>query len=165
MFRRLQTAAVVTTPCCEQVRSVAGLKPKKKNKFGPKFVTDSQTWRDNWRNEHEIRLAEGYRTYLRFSSTQRKVPYDQRFAPFDRDDRDGVHVVMKYLMSDKLALSQNHGNPFKRLCCNVGIMGPQMTTQARWKPLYYANLSVKAQKKTDKFVNDEKSEGNPFYHD
>jgi hypothetical protein len=144
MFRFRLQAPPVLAAAAGQVRTLyGGLKPKKKNKVGAKFVTDSQTWRDKWRGKREVQFAEGLRGYVNFSTTARQVPYDARFAPFDREERDGVHLVMKHLMADKLALTYNHANPVKRLLCNVGLLGPQISTVARWKPRDAARISAK----------------------
>lgn len=132
MLRRLGSLPLPATTV--QVRS-AGQKPKKKNKVGAKFIGDSQVWRDAWRKTRERKIAEGMRSYVNMTSTQRKVPYDVRFRPFDRDERDGVYLMMKYMMDDKIHLTHNYAGPVKRLFCNVGLLGPQVTNVARWKPL------------------------------
>lgn len=128
-FPGVSAASGVGVSC--QVR---GFKAKKRNKFGQPFVKESQPWRDEWRKSKERRLAENLREYANVSTTERIAPWDSRFAPFDREERDGVYIVMRYLMSDKLALSHHHANPVKRLFCNVGLIGPHVTTRARWKP-------------------------------
>uniref|UniRef100_A0A7S1QVN7 Uncharacterized protein n=1 Tax=Neobodo designis TaxID=312471 RepID=A0A7S1QVN7_NEODS len=138
---------VVSTVAGGAVSQVRGMKPKKKNKFGPQFVKESQPWREEWRQQREVRLAEGLRKYVLDSSTARRQPYDTRFAPFDREERDGVYLVMKHLMGDKLNLTHNHANPVKRLFCNVGLVGPTVSTRARWKPKDSAFLPAKTSSK------------------
>lgn len=141
MLRTLRTAPVVCS--ASLTTQVRGVKPKKKNKAGPKFIKDSQQWRQEWRETRELQLANSLRNYMQFSSTKRQVPFDTRFKPFDRDENDGVYIVMKHLMDDKLALANNHARPVKCLMCNVGLLGPTVTTEARWKPRSAANLSAK----------------------
>ena len=143
MLRGWASAPLVAPLLGGAVSQMRGMKPKKKNKFGPQFVKESQSWREDWRQKREVELAEKLRRYVVNSSTARRQPYDSRFEPFDREERDGVYIVMKHLMADKLNLTHNHANPVKRLFCNVGLIGPTVTTKARWKPRASAAKSAK----------------------
>ena len=48
-------------------------------------------------------------------------------------------------MDEKLNLCHSHANAVKRLFCNVGLLGPQVTTVARWKPGRMCTLPARAQ--------------------
>jgi hypothetical protein len=131
-----------------------GLKPKKKPKIGAKYIKEAQPWREGWNKERQKLLVDSIRGYISYSSTQRQAPYDNRFAPFDRSEKDGVYIIMKHMMDDKLALSNNHAPAVKRLFCNVGLLGPQVTTTARWKPSHAASLRAKATKLEEFWTKD-----------
>jgi len=122
-------------------RSIVLLKPKKRQKSGAPFIKASQTWRDKWMISQAEKLATQSKNYVEHYSTKRTVPWDSRFRPFDRSEKDGVYHVMKYLMEDKLAAANNHAKPTRKLFCNVGLLGPNFgsngvmgANQARFKP-------------------------------
>lgn len=124
----------------EQLRCI---KPKKRPAHTAKFVKDVQIWRDEWSRERQRQVADSLRAFVEFSSTRRQSPFDSRFKPFDRSENDGVYIIMKYMMNDKLQLCNYHMRPTKRLFCNVGLIGPQVTS-ARWRPNSYCNLPSQA---------------------
>ncbi len=121
-----------------------GLKSRKRPKVSGKFIKDSQAWREEYQSEQQRLLADSLRGYVSYSTTRRIAPYDTRFRPFDREETDGVYVIMRHLMKDKMDLSRNHAHVVKRLMCNVGLVGPQVTTQARWRPLRASRISEKS---------------------
>lgn len=129
-------------------------KPKKRPKVGTGFHEKAQKWRDEFLLDRHRVLADSLRAYVEFSSTRRAEPWDTRFAPFDRVDKDGVYVITKYLMDEKLQLCHYHHRPVKRLCCNVGLMGPQITTTARWKPSRFATNPANATRADRIFLRD-----------
>lgn len=136
------------------VSSLRFISSKKRQMPSAKFPEHAQKWRDNWRKERQRLLADSLRSYVSFSSTKRQPPWDARFAPFDRQEKDGVYLVMRHLMSDKLAATNNHAAPVKRLFCNVGVVGPTVTTQMRWKPRGVAQLSATATQQTAIYSRD-----------
>lgn len=145
MFRRFVcgervASAVVFAAPLEQAR---GVKPRKRPAIGKQFVKEVQVWREEWGLERQRCLADSLRAFVDFSSTRRQVPFDSRFKPFDRNENDGVYIIMKYMMQDKLALCHHQQRPVKRLFCNVGLLGPQVTA-ARWRPNSFANLPANA---------------------
>lgn len=129
-------------------------KPKKRPKVGTGFHEKAQKWRDEYLLDRHRVLADSMRAYVDFSSTRRADPWDTRFAPFDRIPRDGVYILTQYLMEEKLQLCNYHHRPVKRLCCNIGLMGPQVTTTARWKPSRYAINPANATKAERIFLKD-----------
>lgn len=129
-------------------------KPKKRPKVGTGFHEKAQKWRDEFLLDRHRVLADSLRAYVDFSSTRRAEPWDTRFAPFDRVDKDGVYIITKHLMDEKLQLCHYHHRPVKRLCCNVGLMGPQITTTARWKPGRFATNPANATKADRIFLRD-----------
>jgi hypothetical protein len=134
---------IIATPLC--VTPARGLKTKKRPKTGAKFVKDSQAWREQYQSSQQRVLADSLRAYVGYANARRHAPYDPRFKPFDREEVDGVYVVMRYLMRDRLEAVRNHAAPTKRLFCNVGLLGPQVTTVARWRSVRGATLSEKTQ--------------------
>jgi hypothetical protein len=120
------------------------MKPKKRPKPSKKFIEDSQKYREEWQVDTRRVVADSLRGYMDFSSTTRTQPWDNRFAPFDRVENDGAYVLMDTFMSEKLALCNNHPRPTKRLFCNLGLLGPTVTTVARWKPKTAATLPIGA---------------------
>lgn len=150
LVRWLSTPIVSAAPPLTLSASVAlcvhprCVSTKKKAKVAPKFLEHAQTWRDQWRKEQQRLLADSLRGYVTYSTTRRQVPWDTRFAPFDRQETDGVYMVAKYLMEEKLAPTYYHAAPVKRLFCNVGILGPTVTTGMRWKPRTHAGLPATA---------------------
>lgn len=139
-------------------------KPKKRPKVGPGFHEKAQKWRDEYLLDRHRVLADSLRAYVEFSSTKRVEPWDTRFAPFDRVERDGVYIVMKHLMDDKLQLCNYHHRPVKRLFCNVGLLGPQVTTKARWKPYRFATNPAGTTKAESTFTKD-KTVFTGYHHD
>lgn len=126
-------------------------KPKKRPKVGTGFHEKAQTWREEFLLNRHRALAESLRAYTDFSSTRRAEPWDTRFKPFDRVEKDGVYIIAKHLMEDKLMLCNYHQRAVKRLFCNVGLMGPQVTTQARWKPRQFAMLPANTTKQQRRY--------------
>lgn len=139
-------------------------KPKKRPKVGTGFHEKAQTWRDEFLLNHHRVLADSLQAYVQFSSTKRCEPWDSRFAPFDRVEKDGVYILTRYLMEEKLQLCHYHHRPVKRLCCNVGLMGPQVTTTARWKPSRFATSPASTTKAESVFQRD-KSVMTGYHHD
>lgn len=139
-------------------------KPKKRPKVGTGFHEKAQKWRDEYLLDRHRVLADSMRAYVDFSSTRRADPWDTRFAPFDRVPRDGVYIITQYLMDEKLQLCNYHHRPVKRLCCNVGLMGPQITTAARWKPARYATTPYNTSKAERIFQRD-KTVQTGYHHD
>ncbi|CCW68547.1 unnamed protein product [Phytomonas sp. Hart1] len=129
-------------------------KPKKRPKVGQGFHEKAQKWRSEYLLDQQRVLADSLRGYVEFSSSKRAEPWDTRFAPFDRVEKDGVHILTKYLMDDKLQLCNYHHRAVKRLFCNVGLMGPQVTTMARWKPSRYATNPASTTKAETTFNKD-----------
>lgn len=133
----LRGAGTVILPSSLLCQQRYWAKPKKRPKVGTGFHEKAQKWRDEYLLDRHRVLADSLRAYVEFSSTKRAEPWDTRFAPFDRVEKDGVYVLTKYLMEEKLQLCNYHHRPTKRMMCNVGLMGPQVT-KARWKPYRYA---------------------------
>ena len=94
MFRVWGASPLVQSAAGAVLTQQRGLKPKKKNKLGQQFVKESQPWRDEWRSQREVQLAENLRKFMIDSSTERREPWDSRFAPFDREERDGVSAEL-----------------------------------------------------------------------
>lgn len=137
-------AAVSCSALSEQQRFWT--KPKKRPKVGPGFHEKAQKWREEFLLDRHRVLADSLKSYVEFSASKRIEPWDTRFKPFDRVEKDGVHIIAKHLMEDKLQLSGYHPRATKRLFCNVGLMGPNVSTQARWKPHRFAQLPATATK-------------------
>ncbi|CUG86696.1 Hypothetical protein, putative [Bodo saltans] len=57
-------------------------------------------------------------------------------------------------MEDKLNLAGYHPRATKRLMCNVGLLGPTVTTTARWKPFRFAQLSATTTKADRLYTRD-----------
>lgn len=129
-------------------------KPKKRPKVGANFHEKAQKWRQEYLLDRHRVLADSLRAYIDFSSTKRTEPWDTRFAPFDRIEKDGVHIVRRYLMDEKLQLCNCHHRPVKRLFCNVGLFGPNVTTNARWKPYRHSTNSASATKMEQLYSKD-----------
>jgi hypothetical protein len=141
-----------------------GGKTRKRPKIGAQFVKDSQKWREDYQSNNQRLLADTLRAYVSYSTTRRIVPWDPRFAPFDREENDGVHAVMRYLMKDKMEMSKNHAHVVKRLMANVGLIGPQVTTKARWRSIQATRMSDRAT--TTKEYVSEREKGIPGWrHD
>ncbi|CBH18126.1 uncharacterized protein TEOVI_000178800 [Trypanosoma equiperdum] len=143
MFHRAFVSSSDLTGCtialssvCTQKRYWA--KPKKRPKVGQGFHEKAQKWREEYLLDRHRALADSLRAYVEFSTSKRVEPWDARFKPFDRIEKDGVYVLMRYMMEEKLQLCNYHHRPVKRLFCNIGLMGPQITTKARWKPYRFA---------------------------
>lgn len=151
----------VSSVLFEQRREV---KAKKKPKPGQKYVDDSHKWRDNWRKDRTRQLADSLRGYMAWCSTKRTPAWDARFAPFNRQEKDGVYVIMKHMMEDKLSLANYHAKPTKKLFVNVGLLGPQVTTQARWKPHVITTLPAGSTFIEDRYLKD-KTLRNAGYND
>ncbi|KPA85059.1 putative mitochondrial hypothetical protein [Leptomonas pyrrhocoris] len=139
-------------------------KPKKRPKVGTGFHEKAQRWRDEYLLDSHRVLADSLRAYVDFSSTKRSEPWDTRFAPFDRVEKDGVYIITRYLMDDKLQLCNYHHRPVKRMLCNVGLMGPQVTTTARWKPYRYATNPANTTRAERTFTKD-KTVLTGYHHD
>lgn len=122
------------------------VRPKKRPKVTPSFHDKAQKWREEWLHDRQRQVADGLRQYVHFSTTKRLPPWDARFAPFDRSEKDGVHVVMKHLMEDKLSIANYHQRATKRLFCNVGLIGPVVTTKARWRSQLLATFPAHSTK-------------------
>ena len=122
------------------------VRPKKRPKVTPGFHDKAQKWREEWLHDRQRQVADSLRNYIHFSTTKRLPPWDARFAPFDRSEKDGVHVIIKHLMEDKLSIANNHQRATKRLFCNVGLIGPVVTTKARWRSQKLASFPVHATK-------------------
>ncbi|KAG8345077.1 hypothetical protein ERJ75_001247500 [Trypanosoma vivax] len=131
-------------------------KPKKRPKVGQGFHEKAQKWRDEYLLDRHRVLADSLRSYVEFSSSKRAEPWDARFKPFDRVEKDGVYVLIRHLMEDKFQLCNYHHRPVKRLFCNVGLMGPQITTKARWKPHRFA-MSPANTTKADRIYQKDKT--------
>ncbi|CCW60180.1 unnamed protein product [Phytomonas sp. EM1] len=129
-------------------------KPKKRPKVGQGFHEKAQKWREEYLLDQQRVLADSLRGYVDFSSSKRSEPWDTRFAPFDRVEKDGVYIVAKYLMDEKLQLCNYHHRAVKRLFCNVGLIGPQVTTVARWKPSRFATNPANTTKAETTFNKD-----------
>ncbi|EKF38313.1 hypothetical protein MOQ_001479 [Trypanosoma cruzi marinkellei] len=129
-------------------------KPKKRPKVGQGFHEKAQKWRDEFLLDRHRVLADSLRAYVEFSASKRTEPWDTRFRPFDRVEKDGVYVLMRHLMEDKFQLCNYHHRPVKRLFCNIGLLGPQVTTKARWKPYRYATNPANTSKAERLFQKD-----------
>jgi hypothetical protein len=140
------------------------VKPKKRPKVGQGFHDKAQKWREEFLLDSHRVLADSFRAYMEFSTTRRTEPWDARFRPFDRNEKDGPYVIAKYLMEDKLQLCNYHPRATKRLLCNVGLLGPQVTTQARWKSHRNAALPASTTKAEKAFTKD-KTIRNGVYSD
>ena len=129
-------------------------KPKKRPKIGPGFPQKAQKWREEFLLDRHRQLADSLRAYTDFCTTKRSEPWDTRFKPFDRVEKDGVYIITKHLMDDKLQLCNYHQRAVKRLFCNVGLVGPQVSTQMRWKPRSFASFPSTATKQDRRFLKD-----------
>ena len=138
----LPVAQLATTPSA--VTAARGLKTRKRPKVGSKYIKDAQQWRETYQSSQQRVLADSLRGYMGYGATRRMPPYDARFKPFDREEADGVYVVMRHLMKDKIAATRNHAPGMKRLFANVGLIGPQVTTTARWRGVRSTSLPEKA---------------------
>ena len=117
-------------------------KPKKRPKIGPSFPAKVTKWRDEYLHNRNRMLADSLRSYVDFCSTKRTPPWDARFAPFDRTEKDGVHIITKHFMDEKLQLVNYHSRATKRLLCNVGLVGPTVTTKMRWMDRRYQSIAA-----------------------
>lgn len=147
------------------VDSNRGLKTRKRPKVGAKYVKDSQAWRENYQSEQQRLLADSLRGYVAYSTTRRIVPWDPRFKPFDREETDGVYAVMRYMMKDKMEMSRNHAHVVKRLMANVGLIGPQVTTKARWRSVFATRTPERATTIKDYNAERDKSLRAKWYSD
>lgn len=139
-------------------------KPKKRPKVGQGFHEKAQKWREEYLLDRHRVVADSLKAYMEFSSQRRTEPWDTRFKPFDRVEKDGAFIVTKYLMEDKLNLAGYHPRATKRLLCNVGLLGPTISTTARWKPHRFTQLSANTTKAEKLFTKD-RSIGNHGYSD
>ncbi len=137
-------------------------KPKKRPKVGQGFPQKAQKWREEFLLDRHRALADSLRAYTDFCTTKRIEPWDTRFKPFDRSEKDGVYILTKHLMDDKLQLSNYHQRATKRLFCNVGLVGPQVTTQMRWKPRAFALFPASATKQDRRFLKDKSIKADDF---
>lgn len=128
----------------------------------PGFPDRAQQWRTEWLHDRQRVTADSLRAYVEFSSTRRAAPWDARFAPFDRDEKDGIHLVTRSMMNDKLILCNYHQRATKRLYCNLGLIGPTVTTKARWKNMTNAVLPVHVTRQDSK---PDRTVKNAFYSD
>ena len=138
------------------------VKPKKRPKVGTGFHEKAQKWREEYLLDRHVKLANSLRAYVEFSTTKRVEPWDTRFAPFDRVEKDGVYIVAKQLMDDKLQLCNHHPRAVKRLFCNVGLLGPQVSTKARWKPHRVTQMSATTNKYEKVFTKDKQLFNNGY---
>ena len=130
---------------CDAMRHKKVTKARKRPQPSPKYVKDSQVWREKWTDERVLNVAESFRSYVTYATNRRQAPYDNRFAPFDRVDNDGAYIVMKHMMDDPLRHTNNHAPPTKKLLFNVGLLGPLHNPHVRmWKPVSYAALPESA---------------------
>lgn len=150
-------------PLTEQVRT--WVKPKKRPKVGAGFHEKAQKWREEFLLDRHRVLADSLKAYVEFSATKRTEPWDTRFKPFDRTEKDGVYVILKHMMDDKMQLCNNHPRATKRLLCNVGLMGPNVTRQARWKPHRFTQLPATATKAEKLYAKDRTGIHNFGYSD
>ena len=135
----------------ESFRYKKVVKAKKRPQPTSKYLPKSQEWRERWKEDQIKKVAESFRSFISYSTSKRQLPMDTRYAPFDREEKDGVYHVMQYLMADPLRLSNNHAPVVKRLCCNVGLMGPMVNSHRRmWKPTSFASLPEKSTKASDR---------------
>ncbi|EPY40133.1 hypothetical protein AGDE_03795 [Angomonas deanei] len=67
-------------------------------------------------------------------------------------------------MDDKLQLCNYHHRPVKRLFCNIGLMGPQVSAKARWKPYRFATNPANTVKAERTFTKD-KNVFTGYHHD
>ena len=121
-----------------------GVKTKKRPPPSKKYLEDIQKWRTAWGEDKRLVLADSIRGYIDFSVTKRKAPWDNRHFPFDRQQGDGVHLIVEHFMKDSLEKVYYHQRPVKRLFCNIGLLGPS-ASGARWKNSSAATLNNEAQ--------------------
>lgn len=150
----LSERAMLLTSCAVTEQQRFWVKPKKRPKVGAGFQDKAQKWREEYLLDRHRILADGLKAYVEFSSQRRTEPWDTRFKPFDRVEKDGAHILVKYLMEDKLNLAGYHPRATKRLMCNVGLLGPTVTTTARWKPFRFAQLSATTTKADRLYTRD-----------
>lgn len=159
-----ELSSCLSDSSCVATQTRFWVKPKKRPKVGTGFHQKANQWREEYLLDQHRKLADSFKAYMEFSSTKRTEPWDTRFKPFDRVEKDGVYIIAKHLMDDKLQLSNNHPNAVKRLFANVGLMGPQVTTVARWKSHRFAQLPASATKAERLFQKD-RNLHNHGYHD
>lgn len=156
--------ALLMTSCTVTEQQRFWVKPKKRPKVGQGFHEKAQKWREEYLLDRHRVVADSLKAYMEFSSQRRIEPWDTRFKPFDRAEKDGVHIVAKYLMEDKLNLAGYHPRATKRLMCNVGLLGPSVTTTARWKPHRFTQLAANTTK-ADRLFTRDRSIANHGYSD
>jgi hypothetical protein len=156
------TATLTATAAAQPTAAHRGLKARKRPKVSPTFPKQAQGWRERYMGKQQQVLADSLRSYVNYSTTRRIAPYDTRFAPFDRHEKDGVYIIMKHMMDEKLHASNNHAPAVKRLFANVGLLGPQVTTQARWRPWRFSTLSHKAQYLEESWTKDPTVKNGPY---
>ena len=152
-----------TTSAAVLYNNLCLLRTRKRPKVGVPYIKEAQTWREEYQLKQQKLLADSLRAYVAYGNNKRLPPWDPRFKPFDREETDGPYVVMRYLMRDKLDSSKNHAGAVKRMMCNVGLLGPQITTRARWRSRRMAALSDKTTNMNE-YVRD-KTVRNKFYSD
>ena len=144
MFRRVGSATPLSALVVSEIGATQmrfkGQKAKKRPKPSKKYIEDVQVYRDEWQRDNQRLLADSLRGHVEFSLARRMEPWDDRYAPFDRQEKDGVHLIINTFMDEKLQLCGYHPRPTKRLFANVGLLGPTVTTKARWKPVAAAAL-------------------------